>query len=134
MMMSDNHGLLRALHMNAVFSAISAAMLLLAGRWVAVQLGLAGPLPVYITSGLLLLFAMQLWNIVRKRAIRSMEIAGIIFGDLAWVAASVVLLALYHSSMTTAGVLLVDMVALAVLYFAVQQFRGLRAFRGDARG
>ena len=132
-MMSDNHPLLRALRMNAVFSMASALVLLVAARWVADQLGLAGVTPVYVTAGLLAVFALQLWNIVRTRQIRTVEIAGIIAGDIAWVIGSVVLVALFYPSLTDAGLLLVDVIAIVVLYFAIQQIRGLRAFRRDVR-
>ena len=58
-----------------------------------------------------------------------MEIVAIISGDMAWVVGSVVLVALFYSSLTAAGLLLVDMVAIAILFFAIQQYRGLRALR-----
>jgi len=130
--MSDNNLLLRALRMNAVFSGSSALMLVLVGPWVTAQLGLASVIPVYVTAGLLMVFALQLWNIVRTREIRPPEIAAIIAGDFAWVIGSVVMVALYYRSLTAAGLLLVDIVAIAVLYFAIQQIRGFRAFRRGA--
>jgi len=132
--MANSTLLLRALRLNAFFSASSALLLLLGGPWVAAQLGLASVVPVYVTAGLLAMFALQLGNIVRTREIRAMEIAGIIGGDIAWVAGSVILVALFYPSLTTAGLLLVDAVAIAVLYFAIQQIRGLRALRRSAAG
>ncbi len=130
--MSNRPLLLRALHLNALFSGSSAFLLLLAGPWIAAQLGLASTTAVYATAGLLAVFALQLWNIVRTRKIRTPEIAVIILGDIAWVLGSVILVALFYSSMTTAGLVLVDVVAVAVLYFAVQQIRGLSAWRRSA--
>lgn len=130
--MTNNSLLLRALRMNAIFSGSSALMLVVAGPWVATQLGLGRTIPVYVTAGLLALFALQLGNIVRTGEIRTLEIAGIIGGDIAWVSGTVVLVALFYSSLTTAGLLLVDFVAIAVLFFAIQQIRGLRALRRSA--
>lgn len=127
--MANETLLLRALRLNAIFSASSALMLLLAGPWVAAQLGLSGAIPVYVTAGLLTVFALQLGNIVRTRKLRTLEIAVIIIGDIAWVVGSVILVTLFYSSLTTVGLVLVDMVAIAVLYFAIQQIRGLRALR-----
>lgn len=127
--MTDKNLLLRALRMNAIFSTASAALLLIGGRWVAAQLGLPGAASVYVTAGLLLLFALQLWNIVRTGNIHTVEIAGIVVGDLAWVVATIVLVALFYPSLTPAGLVLVDVVALVVLYFAIQQIRGLKAMR-----
>ena len=127
--MTDNNLLLRTLRMNAAFSGFSALMILVAGNWVAAQLGLNSVVPVYITAVLLLGFALQLWQIVRTRKFQVWEIVAIISGDMAWVIGSVVLVALYFSSLTAAGLLLVDIVAIAVLFFAIQQYRGLRAYQ-----
>ena len=121
--------LLKALRLNALFSAASAVAMLVAGRWLAVQLGLDGPVPIYVVAGGLVLFALQLALIVRSRRIRAWEIIGIIGGDLAWVVASIVLVALFHESLTAAGLVLVDLVALVVLVLAVLQIRGLRYFQ-----
>lgn len=126
-MLSDNHLLLRALKLNAIFSGFSALFMFATGPWLATQLGLGGALPVYFTAGLLLVFAAQLANIVRTREIRHWEIVSIIAGDLAWVIGSVVLVALFYDSISGAGLVLVDFVALAVLAFAIMQIRGLRA-------
>ena len=127
--MSDNDLLLRALRMNALFSSASAAALLLAAPWIAAHLGLASTIPVYVVGAGLVLFAAQLWNIVRTRQIRGWEIQGIIGGDIAWVTGSIVLVALFYSQITTIGLLIVDVIALAVLFFAIQQIRGLRRLK-----
>ena len=122
--------LLSALRLNAWFSGVSAIFLLLAAPWVATQLGLPGPLNVYVVGGFLVLFSLQLANIVRTGAIRRWEVLAIIAGDLAWVGASLVLVALFYPALTVVGLVLVDVVALAVLFFAIQQIRGLRALHG----
>ena len=128
--MTNNTSLLhKAIAWNAGFSGISAVLMLLTARWLAPQLGLAGPLPIYVVAGGLVLFALQLGNIVRTRTYRGWEIGGIILGDLAWVAASVVIVAMYFERLTTTGLILVDAVALIVLVLAIQQFRGLRLQR-----
>ena len=128
--MTNNTSLLhKAIAWNAGFSGISAVLMLLTARWLAPQLGLAGPLPIYVVAGGLVLFALQLGNIVRTRNYRGWEIGGIILGDLAWVAASAVLVAMYFERLTTAGLILVDAVALIVLVLAIQQIRGLRLQR-----
>ena len=133
-MKQTNDLLTRALTMNAIFSAFSAVAMLLAANWVAEQLGLPGPANVYAVGIFLLFFAAQLGNIVRTRKIRTWEIVGIIAGDLLWVAGSVVLGAIYFRSFSTLGMVLVDVVALAVLIFAVMQIRGLWAYRRNAYG
>ena len=128
-MKSDKHPLIRALRLNALFSGASALVLFAAAGWVAAQLGLGDTLPIYATAVVLVLFALMLANIVRSGVIRSWEIGAIIAGDVAWVLASVVLVAIYYESLTTTGLILVDAVALAVLFFAIQQYRGLRVFQ-----
>lgn len=123
----SNHGpLLNALKMNAAFSTLSAITLFAAADWIAIQLGLPNITPVYSIAVVLALFALQLWNIVRTRSIRRWEITAIIVADLGWVAASIVMVAVYYRSLTLTGMLLVDFVAVAVAIFAVMQFRGLR--------
>lgn len=125
---------MRGLKMNTIFSAFSAVAMLIAADWVAEQVGLPGPANVYAVAIFLLFFAVQLGNIVRTQAIRTWEIVAIIIGDLMWVAGSVVLGALYIQSFSTIGAVLVDVVALAVLIFAIMQIRGLREFRRNAHG
>jgi len=131
-MISDNHLLLRALMLNAAFSAFSALIMFIAGGWVAKQLGLPSAVQVYALAGFLAVFALQLGNIVRTRNIRIWEIAGIISGDIAWVIGSVVLVTLYFHSITATGLILIDIAALAVLTFAILQIRGLKEFRRTA--
>jgi hypothetical protein len=130
--MNKEHPLIRALKMNAVFSAVSALCLFAAASWLAAQLGLPDATQVYVVAAFLTVFAIQLAAIVRSRKIRFLEVAGIIGGDLAWVVASIALVGLYYESITTTGLLLIDIVAIAVLIFAVLQIRGLRAYRREA--
>ena len=131
-MISDNHPLLRALTLNAMFSGFSALLMFVAGGWLAVQFALPNAIPIYAIGAFLALFALQLANIVRTRNIRTWEITGIISGDIAWVIGSVLLIALYYKTITAAGLMLVDVVAVAVLFFAIQQIRGLMEFRRTA--
>ena len=128
-MISDNNLLLRVLTLNAVFSGFSALLMFIAGGWLAQQFGLNSPIPIYAIAGFLAVFALQLANIVRTKKIRSWEIKAIISGDLAWVAGSVAIIILYYQSITAAGLMLVDIVAVAVLFFAVMQIRGLKQYR-----
>lgn len=132
--MTNELRLLGALRLNAWFSGISALLLLITAPWVAEQLGLPGPLNVYVVGGILVVFALQLANIVRMGTIRNWEVAAIIAGDLAWVISSVVLVALFYPALTTTGLILVDIIAIAVLFFAIQQIRGLRELRSNLPG
>ena len=128
-MMSDNNLLLLALKLNAMFSGFSAFCLIAAGNWLAVQFALESALSIYFIAGCLAVFALLLANIVRTKNIRTWEITGIIIGDIAWVVASVVLVVLFYKSITTTALVLVDLVAIVVLFFAVMQIRGLKQYR-----
>jgi len=128
-MMSDNNLLLRALTMNAIFSGFSALFMFISGSWLAQQFALSGAIPIYAVAGFLAIFAINLANIVRTRNIRSWEIKSIISGDIAWVAASVAVIILYYQAITPTAVILLDVVAVAVLFFAIQQIRGLKQLR-----
>jgi len=131
-MKTNNTLLLRGLTFNAVFSTVSALAMLVAADWVAAQIGLPGPANVYAVAIFLVFFAAQLGNIVRTGTIRTWEIVAIITGDLMWVAGSVVLGVLYYRSFTITGAVLVDVIAVAILVFAIMQIRGLREYRRHA--
>ena len=131
-MISSNNPLLRALTFNAIFSGFSALLMFIAGTWLAAQFGLQDPALIYTLGGFLALFALQLGNIVRTREIRNWEITSIIAADIAWVLGSVAIISLYYQSITAAGLMLMDIVAVAVLWFAVMQIRGLREYRKSA--
>lgn len=133
-MISENNLLLRALTLNAVFSGVSAILMFIAGGWLAEQFALGNPFAVYVIAGGLTVFALQLANIVRTKNIRTWEITSIIGGDIAWVAMSVVIVVLYHRTITTTALVLLDIAAVAVLIFAILQIWGLRQYRNrDAR-
>ena len=128
-MKSKNDLLIKGLTFNAVFSSVSALAMLLAADWVAAQIGLPGPANVYAVAIFLVFFAAQLANIVRTGKIRSWEIAAIIVADLLWVIGSVALGARYYRDFTAIGAVLVDVIAMAVLIFAIMQMRGLLQYR-----
>ena len=131
-MKPDKSLLLKGLTLNAAFSAGSGLLIIVTAGWLARQFSLPGAGSLYPLGVFLLLFSGLLWNIVRTQKIRTWEIVGIISGDLAWVVASAVVVFLYYGSLTTPGLILVDGVALAVLFFAILQIRGLRKFRRAA--
>ena len=128
-MLSNNHLLLRALTFNAIFSGFSALFMFVSAAWLAQQFALSSVIPVYAIAGFLAVFAFNLANIVRTRNIRSWEIKSIISGDLAWVVATVAIIILYYQTITPTALILLDVVAVAVLFFAIQQIRGLKQFR-----
>ena len=60
------------------------------------------------------------------------EVRGIIAADIGWVVASGVLAGLFYSQITLIGLVLIDAIAIAVIFFAVQQIRGLRQLESTA--
>ncbi len=128
-MISDNNLLLRALTLNAIFSGFSALFMFIAGGWLATQFALSSAIPIYAIAGFLAVFALQLTNIVRTKNIRTWEITSIISGDIAWVVTSVVIVVLFYQTITPTALILVDVVAGPVLFFAVMQIRGLKQYR-----
>ena len=131
--MSEHTLLLRALRWNAIFSGLSAAGMLLGAEWFAEQFSLGSQMPVNGIAVFLLLFSLRLTSIVKSGRIRQWEIGAIIAGDFAWVLASFGIVVVFFHSITNAGLFLIDLVAMTVLFLALQQIRGLRAWRdGEA--
>jgi hypothetical protein len=128
-MITDNNLLLRALTLNAIFSGSSALLMFIGGGWLAAQFVLGSAIPIYVIAGFLAVFALHLTNIVRTKNIRTWEITSIISGDIAWVVTSVAITILYYRTITPTALILVDVVAVAVLFFAVMQIRGLNQYR-----
>lgn len=128
-MTSDNNLLLRALKLNAMFSGFSALYMFIAGSWLASQFALESANTIYVIGGLLAVFALQLANIVRTKNIRIWEVTGIIIGDIAWVVASAALIVFFYGTFTLTAVILIDFAAIAVLFLAVMQIRGLKQYR-----
>ena len=125
--------LLTAIGANAAFSLVSAATLLLAGDWISQQLG-TPPESLLSVAAILGLFALQLGSIVLFHRIKVWEIIAIITADLLWVVGSAVGLARYHSQLSTEGIVMVVVVALAVLAFAELQGLGLKRWWQAKRG
>ena len=65
--------------------------------------------------------------IVRRKRCQCWEILAIIADDIAWVVATAILVAIFFDALSTAGLVIVDIVAAAVLFFAVLQIRAFRA-------
>ena len=128
-MLSANHLLLRALTLNAVFSGFSALLMFISGGWLAAQFALNSAIPIYAIAGFLTVFAIQLASIVRTRNVRTWEIKSIIAGDIAWVVASIFVIVLFYRSFTPAALVLLNVIAVAVLFFAVMQICGLNQYR-----
>ncbi|MDX1660437.1 MAG: hypothetical protein R3326_01490 [Gemmatimonadota bacterium] len=114
----------RWLRANAVFSALSAAALVL----------LSGSLPAVLGVGVgwvhaaigvaLALYAAHLWRLA-GRGVERVEGLAVVVGDVLWVVGSLALVA--SGTLSSAGVWIVTGVALVIAVFAVMQWLGLRS-------
>ncbi len=124
--MNPNSNLLRrALLANAIFSALSGVILLLASKRLAQLLGTSVSL-VPIGVMLLIYAAGLLWN-ARRENISRMEAWIAVILDVAWVAGSAIII--FAGVLTATGNWMVAIVADVVLLFAVLQLIGLRKSR-----
>lgn len=129
-----NTRLKRALAANAVFSAVSGALLVVAAPMVA-GLILTGPFSLFgvgetallrVLGGGLLIFAAIVGWTERQARPSAPVVVAISLADFGWVLGSALLLALGASAFTASGSALVIAVAALVLAFGVLQLGGLR--------
>ncbi len=124
-MNSDSNLLKRALTANAIFSALSGAILLLASERLAQLLGTSVSL-VPLGAMLLIYAAGLLWN-ARRENVSRMEAWIAVALDVAWVAGSAIVI--FAGVLSATGNWIVAIVADVVLLFAVLQLIGLRKSR-----
>ena len=118
----------RALRGNAVFSTLSAGVLVAGSSVLGPWLGI--PTLALVVVGLgLLPFALFLERNVRRSEVDPGEARLAVAGDVAWVVGSVALLLFDPIGLTTAGQVAVIAVALVVADFAVLQAIGLGRLR-----
>jgi hypothetical protein len=126
---TDGSGLLRrALHANAAFSLLTGLALLAGAGPVADLLGLHPAISMPVGAGLIV-FALSVRAISLLRAIPDVLPVLVIAGDAAWVAGSIVVIALPGLGITIAGTLLIAVVAEIVGGFAIAQALALRRKR-----
>lgn len=112
---------------NAVFSVISAFVFTVFAPLVADFLGLdLSPLVVMAAGVGLLGFGCWVGFQAWRPVISPSDAWGIVFGDLGWVAATVLLWAFFPDLFSDQGWIVADLVALAVLTFAILQTIGIR--------
>lgn len=112
------------LRANYLFSTITGAGLVVASVALRDWIGVPQWLIVAVGVGLLP-FAIFVRHV--SRTLEPRLVLMVIGGDLAWVAAAVVILVGFPDSMTTAGRWVFGLVSLAVADFAFFQWRGLKA-------
>lgn len=126
---TDGSGLLRhALHANAAFSLLSGLALLAGAGPLADLLGIHPSITMSAGAGLIV-FALSVRSISLLPTIPDAWPVMVIAGDAAWVAGSITVIALPGLGITTAGTLLIAIVAVVVGGFAIVQALALRRKR-----
>ena len=114
----------KALTGNAVFSTLSALILLIFSTTMTDLFGLKEQFPFLIIGVVLLLFAGTIVFEIKQQ--RKKPVYWIIIQDILWVLGSVVLLFLQPFGISTAGNILIAIVAFVVLVFAILQYQGIQ--------
>lgn len=123
--MRHDHLLRTTLAVNAVVSGIAGVATAALSGVLSDPLGI--PQPVLLVVGLALLpFVALLWRFSRADDLGARHARVAITGDVAWVLASVVVLAVSPSGLTTLGHWVVGIVAFGVADFAVLEWMGVR--------
>jgi hypothetical protein len=116
----------RALQGNAIFSAITGAIMIFEAGPLATWLGLNLAVVLVAAGVILILYALGLFQLARGKSVDRRLAVAAIFLDLAWVAGSAIILLTGVLSLTVAGKWTVGLVADVVAVFAILQFLGLR--------
>jgi len=128
--MFDSSALRACLALNAIFSALSGAVLTVLPDPISGVL-LADPadrcpLVLRLVGIGVALFALAPAMLAANRHINAAGVQIIIFMDVAWVLASGLILSVSHSAFTDTGIVMISVVASCVAGFAVAQIAGLR--------
>ena len=115
--------LTRTLVLNAGFSGLSGALLVVGASWLAPWLGI----PLWLTAGLgvgLVVFAIAVALVARRP--RQSLVRLVIAADSAWVVGAIAVILGFPNAMSSAGLWTLGIVTLAVADFATFQMIGLR--------
>lgn len=114
----------KALTVNALFSGISGLFIIILSQQIATIFGVKQNSPFWITGIVLLYFAATIWYEIRKE--RKTYVLWIIVQDFLWVIGSIILILLNPFKITSTGIIITAVVALAVLYMAINQSLALK--------
>src|SRR5436190_16168092 len=116
----------RVLQVNAFFSGISGAGILLAAGPIARLLGVEASWPIALLGADLLLFAAWVGYEAMRTVLRVRRARVVLALDIAWVLASAVIIVFDPFGLSTAGKWAVAAVADVVAVFALLEYLGLR--------
>jgi len=115
----------KAIQANAIFSAASGLLIVVAEPLVLGWLGLEG-VGIWPVGAMLMGFSLYLFYMSRNNRVPGASVQGVIFSDWAWVGGTALLVYLKASLFSGFGVFLLLDVAAIVAILAIMQTRGLR--------
>lgn len=115
-----------ALLTNAVFSTLGGIVCLTANDLLTEFMGVANGLYLYILGVGLVIFGLDVAFTATRKTLNPLFIKMIIGADISWVVASILLITLMPQLFSFTGIVLIEVVALAVGVFAVLQTIGLK--------
>lgn len=120
------------LTVNALSSGVLGTAMAVTAGWLDDLLGL--PAWLLVVVGVVLVpFAITVWTVRGRDPIRPAEVRSVIAADVAWVAASIVAVAVVEG-LTTTGRWVVVVLAVVVADYAIGQWLGLRRLAGSTGG
>ena len=111
---------------DAAFGLISGVLCIAAAAPLSQLMGLTDTIYLTVIGFVLVIYAMDLAFVAFKAADKPIFVKLFFAGDIAWIAASIVLIVGFPSLFTVTGMILIDVVALIVAGFAVSKYKGLR--------
>jgi len=122
----------KILLLDAGFAFISGLTSTLAAGPLTGLMGLTDTIYLTILGIILMLYAADLAFVAVKAADKTIFVKLFLAADIAWIAASVVLIIAFSSLFSMVGLILIDVAALAVAGFAIAKYKGLRMMRAGS--
>lgn len=113
----------KALKTNAIFSSISGVTMILLNHQIADLFGTTNNTIFWVVGLILIYFSITIWYEIRKQ--RRPAVLWIIIQDHAWVLGSFILIIADPFQITQIGILIIGIIALVVLYMAINQMIAL---------
>ena len=127
----NNPSLLQwALRSNAVFSLVSAAVLIASPELIGQLMGFEMPWLYQAIGAGLLLFAIQLLILAQLKAIPLLLTRMACYADFSWVVITLILFVVGYSHIPNEGLLLLSIIAGFVVTFGGLQLRGVKLIEG----
>lgn len=114
---------------NAAFSALTGVACLAFGDGVAGLLGTVPPVAIHVLGGLLIVFAIEVFWVARRLPSSYGFAMAIFMADVAWIALTPVVIAVFASYLSTTGVWLLVDVAVIVGVLAWLEYPGLKKLK-----